>query len=176
MTVPKLFHVSDDPDIEVFEPRPHATWPDLGRRVWAIEERLLHNYLLPRDCPRVTFYATDTSTDADVEGYLGGNRTKHVVRVEEAWMDRIKTARLYLYELPPLEFSCFDEGAGYWVNQAAVTPANITEVSDLPRAIADRMIDFDALPNLWALHDAVAASTLQFSMIRMRFAAERSVT
>ena len=53
----RLFHVSDQPDIIRFAPRParpgHPNDP--GRPVvWAVGERLLHNYLLPRDCPHVT--------------------------------------------------------------------------------------------------------------------------
>ena len=55
MTV-RLFHVSDDPQISNFEPRLIKD-PNLGpngKMVFAINERMLPNYLLPRDCPRVT--------------------------------------------------------------------------------------------------------------------------
>ena len=57
MTAERLYHVSDQPGIPLFEPRPvRAGHPrgDLPPVVWAVGERLLHNYLLPRDCPRVT--------------------------------------------------------------------------------------------------------------------------
>jgi hypothetical protein len=170
---PRIFHVSARPDIERFEPRPHASWPDLSARVWAVEERMLHTFLVPRDCPRITWYALPTSTDEDVERYLGGDRLRHVVRVEDAWMDRIADATLYLYDLPPAPFTSFDPGAGYWTSEVAVAPRAVREVPDLPAALTQRRVDFAALPNLWALHDAVAASTLQFSMVRMRFAQPR---
>ena len=60
MFTERLYHVSDRPDIALLEPRavrPHHPLQDMPPVVWAIGERLLHNYLLPRDCPRVTFYA-----------------------------------------------------------------------------------------------------------------------
>ena len=55
----ELFHVSDQPGITRFEPRPPppGNTTHTGRMVWAVGQRLLHNYLVPRDCPRVTFYA-----------------------------------------------------------------------------------------------------------------------
>ena len=63
--MPRLFHVSDVSGIQVFEPRMSRTGEAL---VWAIEESKLANYLLPRDCPRVTFYAKpDTTKEVDVE-------------------------------------------------------------------------------------------------------------
>jgi len=170
---PRIFHVSDRSDIELFEPRSHASWPDLPPRVWAVEERMLHTFLVPRNCPRITWYAIDTSTDEDVRRYMDGARTKHVVRVEEDWMDRIEDATLFLYELPAERFISFDPGAGYWTSTEPVAPTSVAEISDLPAAMTQRRVDFAALPSLWALHDAVAASTLQFSMIRMRFAQPR---
>ena len=51
--MPRLFHVSEDPTIARFEPRPVAS-PDsgvTGDAVWAVAESHLPNYLLPRDCP-----------------------------------------------------------------------------------------------------------------------------
>jgi len=170
---PHLFHVSDRSDIEVFEPRPHPSWPNLSSRVWAVEESMLHTFFVPRDCPRITWYAVQTSVDEDVYRYMDGDRTKHVMRVEEAWLTRISEAMLYLYELPLDPFTSFDTGAGYWTSETPVTPFNVTEVPDLPTALTQRRVDFAALPSLWDLHDAVSASTLQFSMIRMRFAQPR---
>ena len=54
----ELFHVSARPGITRFEPRPPppGNTTHTGRMVWAVGQRLLHNYLVPRDCPRVTFY------------------------------------------------------------------------------------------------------------------------
>lgn len=47
----RLFHVSEEPDIKVFEPR-LPTRKDLNQNiglVWAIDEARLPNFLTPRD-------------------------------------------------------------------------------------------------------------------------------
>ena len=67
----RLFHVSERTGIARFEPRPPPSL-DAGVSddvVWAIEARLLANYLLPRDCPRVTFHATAATTPPGVPPY-----------------------------------------------------------------------------------------------------------
>ena len=61
MTALRLFHVSEESRIKVFNPRPVPS-PDAGvagEAVWAVDEVHLPNYLLPRDCPRVTFAANE---------------------------------------------------------------------------------------------------------------------
>ena len=172
----RLFHVSDRPDITLFEPRP----PDpvnplnLGRPVvWAIAERLLHNYLLPRDCPRVTFYARPDSDPADVARFFGHTAARYVVAVESGWLEAIRDTVLYLYELPNVDFEMVDEGAGYFVSSHAITPLSVRRVDDLPGELVGRDVELRFTPSLWPLYDAVAASTLQFSIIRMRNARPR---
>lgn len=142
--------------------------------VWAIAERLLHNYLLPRDCPRVTFYAGPRTSAADRGRFLGTSSAAHVVAVESRWLHRIRSTRLWLYELPAETFSETDAGAGYHVSASAVDCIAATEVADLLDALVTRDIELRVLPDLWPLRDAVAASSLAFSMIRMRNAAPRT--
>ena len=60
-----LFHVSEELGIERFEPRPSPSADEPV--VWAIDADRLRNYLLPRDCPRVTYYAGRATAAADVE-------------------------------------------------------------------------------------------------------------
>lgn len=53
----RLFHVSEEANIEVFNPRIPAR-KDLDQSVglvWAIDEKRLPNFLTPRDCPRVAY-------------------------------------------------------------------------------------------------------------------------
>lgn len=77
-----LFHVSEG-EIGRFEPRPTASVNEPV--VWAVDGRRLHNYLLPRDCPRVTFYAGAATTADDAERFLGTSPA--VVAVESAWLE-----------------------------------------------------------------------------------------
>lgn len=114
-----LFHISEESGIERFEPRPskYANEPV----VWAIDAARLHNYLVPRDCPRVTYYAGRQTTSADIERFLGSSRA--VVAVECGWLERLRSGRLYCYHLPPERFECIDECAGYYVSRVPVVPA-----------------------------------------------------
>jgi hypothetical protein len=65
--------------------------------------------------------------------------------------------------------------AGYWISRAAVTPLGVAIVEDLLGALAARGAEVRVLQDFWPLRDAVAASTLEFSIIRTRNARERSL-
>src|SRR5215211_3636997 len=110
--VESLFHISDDPNITRFDPRPppSAGSGQTGLMVWAVGERLLHNYLLPRNCPRVTFYAAPTSAPEDVARLLGASSATYVVAIESRWLPAVRSGVLYKYALPPKTFAPVDEG------------------------------------------------------------------
>jgi hypothetical protein len=164
-----LFHVSEESGIERFEPRPS---PNANEPVvWAIDADRLHNYLLPRECPRVTYYAGRETTAADVERFLGSSPA--VIAVESAWLERLRSCRLCCYQLPPESFACIDECAGYFVSRRPVVPAQVQVVDDLLAALLGRGVELRFVPDLWPLRDAVVASTLRFSLIRMRNASPR---
>jgi len=165
-----LFHISEESDIARFEPR--ASEYATGLAVWAIEERRLCNYLVPRDCPRVTCYAGADAAAADVERLLGSSPA--VVAIESGWLERVRSARPYCYHMPPETFECLDAGAGYFVSRAAVVPSRIDVVDDPIAALMRRGVELRVVPDLWSLRDAVVASSLQFSLIRMRNALPRA--
>lgn len=164
-----LFHVSDEPDIRIFEPRSSVYIEDPV--VWAIDLDRLPNYLLPRDCPRVTYYAGAATTAVDIERFLGSSRA--VIAVESDWFERIRSTRLYCYHLPTETFTLHDDCAGYHISASAVTPVHVDVFDDVIGEILKRNIEMRFLPNLWKLCDEVAKSSLQFSNIRMRNAQPR---
>jgi hypothetical protein len=167
-----LFHVSEESGIARFEPR--ASEYANGMAVWAIEGRHLCNYLVPRECPRVTYYAGPDATTVDVERFLGSSPA--VVAIESGWLERVRSSRLYCYHMPAETFVCLDACAGYFVSRVPVVPSRI-EVFDDPLAeLLRRGVELRILPSLWSLRDAVVASSLQFSFIRMRNAAPRAAT
>ena len=137
----------------------------------AIDAGHLRNYLMPRECPRVTCYAGPQTTAADVERFLGSSEV--VIAIEEAWLERLKSCRLYCYSLPAETFECVDACAGYFISRVSVVPAAVEVVDDAYAALLERGVDLRVLPDLWPLRDAVAASSLQFSIIRMRNARPR---
>ncbi len=159
-----LFHISEESGIERFEPRPseYTTAPV----VWAIDEERLRNYLVPRDCPRVTYYAGPKTSIDDTERFLGSS--KAVVAVEADWFERLRSCRLYCYHLPPGTFECIDECAGYFVSRVPVVPVNVEVFDDVIAELLKRGVELRFMTELWTLGKAVAASTLQFSLIRMR--------
>jgi hypothetical protein len=163
-----LYHVSEQSGIERFEPRSVEGGEAV---VWAVDSERLRNYMLPRDCPRVTFYAGPDSTADDVARFLGASPA--VVAVESGWLDRIRSCRLFVYHLPADSFECIDLCAGYYVSEVPVVPAAVEVIDDPMACLLRRGVELRFLPELWDLRDAVAASTLQFSIIRMRNAGPR---
>ena len=161
-----LFHVSEEGGIELFKPRLSEAW---GPVVWAIDAQRLHNYLLPRECPRVTFYAGPSSSPSDVTRLLGSS--KAVVAIEQDWLARVRSCRLHCYEMREQTFVCVDRCAGYFVSRDPVVPRRVDVVRDAEAALRERGVELRVLPNLWPLRDEVVASTLLYSMIRMRNAA-----
>jgi hypothetical protein len=104
-----LFHVSEERGIDRFEPRPSES--ARGPVVSAVDAGRLRNYLVPRECPRVTYYAGRESTPADVERFLGSGTA--VIAIERDWFERLRSCRLFCYHLLPDTFECLDECAGY---------------------------------------------------------------
>ena len=176
MSRPRLFHVSETPGIVRFEPRPPPSLDAgvTGDAVWAVAESHLVNFLLPRDCPRICFRAGPDTTEADRVRFLGEARI--VVAVEEAWAARIAAATLHIYEMPSETFAEALPEAGYWVSRQAVTPIGERAQRGLFQALEDAGAQVRRLADFWRLAEAVAASTLQFSIIRSRNARPRTGT
>src|ERR1051325_5957153 len=121
-----LFHVSEQAGIERFEPR----WSESAGRevVWAIDAAHLRNCLLPRECPRVTYYAGPQTVSTDVERFLGNSEA--VVAIESGWFERVRACRLFCYSLPADTFECIDECAGYFVSKLPVVPTSVEVLDD----------------------------------------------
>ncbi len=164
-----LFHVSDNDGIDRFEPRAIDGTGD--RVVWAIDAEHLRNYLVPRDCPRVTYYAGPDTSRGDVDRFLGSSRA--VMAIEHGWWGRLLSARLYCYRLPTATFESSDPCAGYFLSREVVVPIEVRLVDDCLGELIARGVEVRLMSNLWHLRDAVVGSTLRYSMIRMRNAAPR---
>jgi hypothetical protein len=166
----RIFHVSETPSIPRFAPRV-AT--DGVARVWAVNAARLHNYLLPRDCPRVTYFAAPTTTEADRARFFSSDAAESVVAIERGWLARVRATRLYVYELPHAAFAPYDEIAGYFTSEETVLPIACTPIDDVLAELLTHPIELRVLASLWRLRDAVVASSLAFSIIRMRNATPR---
>lgn len=170
MKTEDLFHISNESGIRVFEPR-HCRNPLTGKEedlVWAIDHAHIQNYLLPRDCPRVTFRATGDTTAMDVERLMSGTTAKSVIAVETAWFNRIKDEVVYEYVFDPKDFKLIDEAAGYHVSRRAVAPKSARRVANVLEELLEHDVELRIMPSLWELRETVIHSTMRYSIIRMR--------
>ena len=161
-----LWHVSENPSLERFEPHVSATAAEREPLVWAVDTRHLPLYWFPRDCPRGTFWAHAATDPADAERLLGDAERVHIV--EEVWHGRMRTTPVYAYRLPAAAFEPHPGVGGYWISRSPVEPSELTRLGDLVDLHKRAGIELRVLPNLWPVWDAVVASTLEFSGMRLR--------
>jgi hypothetical protein len=166
--VTALWHVSADASIARFEPRANERHDSREPLVWAIDDEHVPAYWFPRECPRGTFWAVDSTTDEDVERFLTGDRVTRVHAIEAGWLEVLRAGRLYAYSLPAEGFERYERAAGYWVSRDAVEPAGVEELGDLLSRHAEAGIELRIVPQLLPLWERVIASSLEFSGIRLR--------
>jgi len=172
----RLFHVSEEANIDVFYPRiPERN--DLDKNiglVWAIDEQRLPNFLTPRDCPRVTYHIGKTSSEADKKSFFTSSSIKHTVVIESVWFNRMKDTTLYLYEFDTSGFELQDEIAGYYISKTSQVPIAKHKVIDIFSELMVRNVEIRVVDNLWDIADRVKSSTLNWSLCRMKNAKPKS--
>ena len=161
-----LWHVSERPGIERFEPHVSVTAAEREPLVWAIDTRHLPLYWFPRDCPRGTFWAAARTSSEDAVRLLDGSSRVHVI--EASWHERLGAATVHAYRLPQAAFGPHPDVGGYWVSRTAVEPVAVEPLDDLIGLHERAGIELRVLPNLWPLWNDVVASTLEYSGIRLR--------
>jgi hypothetical protein len=171
---PRLYHFSDEPDINCFVPRavavpaqrpPGKEWLN-GPLVWAIDEAHQAMYLFPRDCPRILLWPVDSTSAADRQRWFGATDARMIAHIEWAWLDRLRNASLYRYSLPRGSFADLDD-AGMWVSHQAVVPSAVEILDDLPSALSAAAVELRVLPSLTPLR-GVWETTIHASGVRLR--------
>lgn len=168
----RLYHFSEDPTISEFAPHRAPTSLLDEPLVWAIDEWHAPMYYFPRNCPRACYWPSAATTEADRERWMGDSQVRMVIAVESVWMERIRTVRLYRYELPDETFEMMDATAGFHVSRSTVVPLAVDPVGDLLSALAAAHVELHPIPSLGGLWRLIIASTLQFSGTRLRNAAD----
>lgn len=172
MNYMRLFHVSEEENIEIFEPRiPDRN--DLNKSiglVWAIDEARLPNFLTPRNCPRVTYHIGENSSSEDIKKFFSSSNQSHVVVIESKWYEAMKNTSLYIYEFDPKDFILQDDIAGYYVAKTAQIPIAKYRFNDLISELLSRNVEIRIVNNLWGVADKIKSSTLNWSLCRMKFA------
>lgn len=166
----RIFHISEEGNIGLFRPRPSPSKFEglTDDVVFGIGEALLHNYLLPRDCPRVTYYAVASTTQQDRDFFLHSG-AQYVIAIESKWVPIIQRTLLFCYEFEKGNFSVLDECAGYYISRKEERPIDVREIPDIFDELFRRQnIEVRILANLQPIAKKVVASSLNFSLIRMR--------
>jgi hypothetical protein len=171
----RLFHFSEEPDIEVFEPRLMAARPEItAPLVWAIEEAHQAMYLFPRDCPRILFWPLPTTTPEDLERYWGRREgVSAVACIEWDWLERMHSTPVTRYHLPPDTFEDLQD-AGMWVTRQAVRPSLSEPVGDLVEALRREGVELRLMRRLTPLR-GLWETSLHASGIRLRNALDWEV-
>lgn len=165
-----IFHVSEEAGIKLFVPRPSPSYfaAITGDVVFAISGKLLHNYLLPRNCPRVTFYAGDDTSQADRDRFLGTSAATYIIIVESGWYKQICDTVLTCYEFAPDNFTLLDACAGYHISYEPEKPVAEQRVANIIEELLKRDVELKFTPSLIDVAAGLSKSTLNFSLIRMR--------
>lgn len=168
----RLFHVSEESDIEVFHPR-NPDRNDLDKTVglvWAIDEKRLPNFLTPRNCPRVTYHINSQTTQDDRQKFFSSPSVEHAVVIEHEWYNKMRNTTLYIYEFDCSEFELQDEIAGYYVSKTTQVPIAKYIIDDLFDELTKRNIEIRITDNLQTIADEVKKSSLNWSLCRMGYA------
>jgi len=162
----RLFHFSEDPHIARFVPQVAPTSDETEPLVWAIDEEHAPSYWFPRDCPRACCWQGAAPLTPAGAALLGTGSARRLHAMEGVWLDRFRTCRLYAYEFNAASFEPKHAVAGYWVARCEVEPLVVTPIGDLLTGHVEAGIELRIVPNLWPLIDAIAASGLEFSIVR----------
>jgi hypothetical protein len=162
-----LWHFSEDPRLEHFEPHVPATNPGESPLVWAVDTRHSPMFWFPRDCPRGCIWPVATTTAEDRQCFFGYSAAERIHVIESSWLGRMANRSLFAYELPAASFRPHDVG-GYWVSERPVDAMRRFEIGDLLERHARAGIDLQVIPSLWPWWRQVIASTVEFSGHRLR--------
>ncbi|WP_025688108.1 DUF6886 family protein [Paenibacillus zanthoxyli] len=166
-----LYHLSEDPGIEIFRPRPSKSFPDLQPVVWAIDREHAPHYYFPRNCPRVIYSMPEGAAAEDTGSFFEHTSADKVIAVESAWLERIRHTRLYRYTFAEDSFTLFDKTAGYYISLEEVRPVIVEPMGDLLSKLLQEAVELRFTPDLHPLRNRIIQSALDFSIIRFGNAA-----
>jgi len=132
--MPRLFHISEEENILRFLPRISKKQWNNEQYVWAIEANKLHNYLLPRACPRICVDLKQVTTPIDWLP-LKNKSVKAVIFVPENWKEKIQNCTLFKYEFIATNFKLIDKIAGYYVSDKTEIPISKIEIKNCLQAL-----------------------------------------
>jgi len=166
----RLFHISEEDNIDKFIPRKSTALWNYESYVWAISDRKLHNYLLPRQCPRV---CVSLKKQPVLEDWLPPETIQHksaVIFVPDRWKATIQSCTLHVYEFNETHFELMNEIAGYYVSCQTEVPIGKVAISNCVAELTKRKVELIITddPSMLAIREEVENTLTDFSIIRWR--------
>lgn len=162
-----VYHFSEDSTLRRFAPHVPPSNPSHPPAVWAIDAEHAPLYWFPRGVPRISVWAYDDDQQQRLTE-LFGTEARRICAAEHSRFDEIRTAKVYRYTFDASQFEPWDLADGQYIASDVVYPDEIAVVDDLLRAHCEAGVELRLTPRLGALMDAILASGLPFSFVRIR--------
>lgn len=164
----KLFHLSENGNINKFIPRESKSIWDYKKYVWSIGEDKIQNYLFPRECPRICVSDKET---IKLKKWISDSKITHFkthVFVLSNWKERIENCKLYKYQFSNSNFTEIDKIAAYYVSQEIEIPISKEHIIDCIKALkaSNTNLKFISKKQMIALKEDVIQNTKEFSIIK----------
>ncbi len=162
-----VYHYSEDGSIKRFAPHVPPTNPSHPPAVWAIDEQHSPLYWFPRDCPRISVWATNPDEQFMLTDTFD-TESHRICAAESQWLTRVRDAIVYRYSFDADVFAPWSEADGQYTTGQVVYPTSVEMVDDLLGMHADAEVELRFTPRLGPLMDQMLASGLPFSFVRIR--------
>jgi hypothetical protein len=150
----KLWHVSERPDITVFEPRlpPNRRRPGVATATRGAVDEPCCRTTSCRAIARGSRSARCLRPRRTISAhFFGDGSSRHVLAIEQDWHARAQSTPLFLYALPARSFRCVDANAGYHVSDRTVRPEAVHRLAQPLSLLAERGVALRVVPRLWPL-------------------------
>jgi hypothetical protein len=162
-----VLHYSEDGSIKRFVPHVPPSNPSHPPAVWALDAEHAPLYWFPRHCPRISVWAYDAEQQERLSNLFDTDAAR-IVAAETAWLDTIRTARVFEYRFDASRFAPWAEADGQYISGEVLVPDSVEVLDDLLARHAEAEVEVRFTPLLGRLMDAMLASQLPFSFVRIR--------
>lgn len=162
-----VYHYSEDGSIRRFAPHVPPSNPSHPPAVWALDEAHAPLYWFPRHCPRISVWAYDDDQQKRLSAIFHTEASR-ICAAETSWIEAMRQARVYEYQFDGRLFAPWAEADGQYISGEVVEPTHVEARDDLLALHAAHDVELRFTPRLGTLMDAMLASELPFSFVRIR--------
>lgn len=136
----RLFHFSENGQIDKFGPRISKKIWDYKKYVWAISEKQSSNYLFPRSCPRICISGQEINL---FRAWINAEQldlANALIFYPETWQNQVENNKIWRYEFDNQNFTLIDEVAGYYVSKQIEIPIKKIRITNCLSQLAERRV------------------------------------